>query len=68
MKKFKLEDLEIESFVTELSNEEKNQILGGRVTATDYTGVTSKCNPKTTESNVSTCSEKCTLSPKDTIN
>lgn len=60
MKKFKLEDLQIESFVSELSNGEKKQIRGGTVEKTEYTGVGSKCNAKTVESNVSSCGISCT--------
>lgn len=58
MKKFKLEDLKHQSFVTTLTDVEKGQIKGGILIAS----VTCKANPKTDEPKVSTC----TTSPSDT--
>ena len=49
MKKFKLQDLQVESFVTTLNEQQVEKIRGG------FSGVTEKENPKTTEETVSTC-------------
>jgi hypothetical protein len=52
LKGISLAELEVESFVTSLNTQE-NSIVGGATTT--YTGPTSKCNPGTDESTVSTC-------------
>lgn len=56
--KFKLEDLQHESFVTKLVDVELNQIKGGYLLDT----VTCKADPKTDEAKV----ETCTKVPADT--
>ena len=49
MKKLKLEDLQVQSFVTTLKDQEAEKIRAG------YSPITEKENPKTTEAKESTC-------------
>jgi len=57
MSKLKLQNLKLSSFTAELSEDEARKIKGGAeaTTAKTYTGITSCCDPTTSELNVSTC-------------
>jgi hypothetical protein len=67
MKKFKLSDLQLESFAVTLDDAKKDLIKGGYViggggSAGPASGVGCKSNPKTDETKEVTC----TLQPSDT--
>lgn len=51
--KFSLDELRVESFVTQVDKLKADEIIGGA--DTEYTTITSKCDPSTNESTVSTC-------------
>lgn len=67
--KLKFEEFEIESFTTELSENQMQNIKGGYNGDTEYTGLGSLCNPKTDEGGVvATCqnTERCKPTPQQT--